>query len=124
MNEYEVIKAWAREMRKKPTPAEARLWKALRGKNLNGYKFMRQHRFMYSPSGKKTIYFIMDFYRHKKKLCIELDGPIHNRQLEYDLLREKTMKEVGVRTIRFSNDRVLNDLKGTLQQIRLTLDEL
>ena len=47
----------ARTMRKNPTEAEKKLWMALRRKNLEGYKFRRQH-----PIGP----YIMDFCCLKK----------------------------------------------------------
>jgi len=53
----------------------------LKGKQLLGLKFRRQH-----PINK----YIVDFYCHKKKLIIELDGGIHEEgtQEEYDKERE------------------------------------
>ncbi len=58
----------AKELRKNMTHAEKILWNHLKVKP-NGYKFRRQH-----PLG---IY-IADFYCHKLKLVIEIDGSIHD----------------------------------------------
>lgn len=33
----------ARQMRREPTPAEDLLWQRLRGRQLSGFKFHRQH---------------------------------------------------------------------------------
>jgi cyclase len=58
----------AKALRNNVTAEEMVLWEYLRT-NPFGYKFRRQH-----PLG----IFIADFYCHKLKLVIELDGSIHN----------------------------------------------
>jgi very-short-patch-repair endonuclease len=64
-----------------------------------GLKFRRQH-----PVNK----FIVDFYFHKRKLIIELDGGIHEEatQKENDIEREKVLTEMGLVVIRFKNEEV------------------
>jgi len=67
----------AKEMRKNPTDSERLLWTLLRKYRKKGYLFRQQH----------PIYmFIADFYCHKLKLVIEVDGGIHfnNESQEYD----------------------------------------
>ena len=78
------------------TPAEATLWRTLRGSN-RGYKFRRQH-----PIGR----FIVDFYCAKAKLCIEIDSSTHfeSAQMEYDAARTAWLEEVNCKVIRFTND--------------------
>lgn len=66
----------AREFRKNPTPAEKQLWTKLRGKHLLGLKFLFQHPIFYRYENKKR-FFVADFYCHKLKLVIEVDGGIH-----------------------------------------------
>ena len=107
---------FARELREKMTEAEKILWEELKEKKLDGYKFRRQH-----PFAK----FILDFYCHKAKLAIELDGGYHNdkEQKEYDKMRTSHLKEVGITEIRFKNQAVLTDLKSVLIKIRTTLKE-
>ncbi|MGZ9220604.1 MAG: DUF559 domain-containing protein [Anaerolineales bacterium] len=41
--------------------------------------------------------FIVDFYCHKARLVIELDGDIHVVQQEEDARREKVLSEMGFR---------------------------
>ncbi|MCS6918857.1 MAG: rRNA maturation RNAse YbeY, partial [Fimbriimonadales bacterium] len=66
---WELLKPLARQKRREPTPAEKRLWKYLRNRQLLGFKFRRQH----------TIErFIVDFYCPEAKLVIEVDGEIHD----------------------------------------------
>ncbi len=61
----------AKEMRKNPTKAEAKLWEELRGKRL-GYKFRRQH---------PIDNYIVDFNCLEKKLIIEVDVKKQKNQL-------------------------------------------
>ena len=68
---------YARNMRKKPTEAENILWEHLRKFRKEGFVFRRQH---------PVDIFIADFYCHKLKLVIEVDGGIHCNEItrEYD----------------------------------------
>ena len=100
----------ARELRKKPTTAEAFLWELLRNRQLNGLKFRRQH-----PHEK----FILDFYCFEANLCIELDGGIHNtkEQQEYDKIRTKYLALSNIKVLRFTNEEVINNTEYVLQTI-------
>lgn len=105
----------AEELRKRMTEAETILWEALRNKKLSGLKFRRQH-----PIGR----FIVDFYCHKYKLVIELDGSIHNliEVAENDRNRELELKDFGLDILRFTNEQVINDLEYVLQTINQHVD--
>jgi very-short-patch-repair endonuclease len=98
----------AREHRKEPTPAEERLWLALRDGKLGGLNFRRQH-----PVGP----FILDFYCAKKKLCIEVDGDVHDTQRERDQARTEALETLKIRVIRFRNEEVLYELPSVLERI-------
>ncbi len=102
------IEAAARCLRRNMTPAEKKLWEALKGKKLSGLKFRAQH-----PVGP----FILDFYCPVCKLVIELDGGVHEGQAEYDETRTQQLKDYGYRVIRFRNEEVLTDLPSVLQRI-------
>jgi len=104
------ILRYAKEMRKKPTEAEAALWNALRRKQLNGFYFRRQR-----PVGR----FIIDFYCEELRLGIELDGSVHDNpeEKQYDTEREEHLHARGVRIVRFSNDEVLENLKSVLEKM-------
>ena len=95
-------------MRRQPTPAEARLWSALRG-NALGVRFRRQH-----PVGQ----FILDFWCPAARLVVEVDGGIHETQQERDAERDLLLAYHGCHTIRFRNEEVLNDLDYVLEQLR------
>jgi very-short-patch-repair endonuclease len=87
----------AKTLRKTMTDAEELLWKHLRNKQLNGFKFRRQH---------PVDIFIADFYCHAKKLIIELDGGIHDltEQHDYDEGRTLLLEEKGFTILRFNNE--------------------
>ncbi len=104
-----LIQAAAQEMRDRSTPAEARLWEALCCRQLDGLRFRRQH-----PLGR----FIVDFCCPSRRLIIELDGPVHEKQQEYDTARTATLTRYGYHVLRFSNDDVLGNLPAVLDRIR------
>ena len=103
----------ARELRTAQTPAEEKLWNALRGQRLGGMQFRRQH-----PVGP----FILDFYCPKKKLCIEVDGGIHDSQRERDEARTEALGTLKIRVIRFRNEEVLDELPSVLERITAALE--
>lgn len=87
------------------------LWERLRGRQLGGFKFRRQ-----APMGR----FIADFYCAERKLIVELDGGIHDFQLEADQLRTEEMESFGYRVIRFKNEQVEKDIESVLSSILTT----
>ena len=103
------IEQAARKLRKNLTPAETRLWSALRNKQLEGLRFRCQH-----PVGN----FILDFYCPSCKLVVEVDGKIHDRQTEYDRARTAKLAEYGYKILRFSNQQVMNNLPKVLAEIK------
>jgi very-short-patch-repair endonuclease len=96
--------------RRSATPAEAALWGALRGRQLAGAKFRRQH-----PRGR----FILDFYCAEAHLVIEVDGGVHDEpdQAAYDRVRTEHLVAGGLRVMRVTNREVLTDLAGVLRRI-------
>ena len=71
-------KAHSRQLRKNMTDVERLLWLKLRGRQLQGLRFRRQH-----PINN----FIVDFVCLELKLIIELDGGQHANQSLYDQQR-------------------------------------
>jgi very-short-patch-repair endonuclease len=98
----------AKQLRKTLTPAEQKLWQALRGGKLAGLKFRRQH-----PVGN----FILDFYCAAHKLVVEVDGGIHETQIEYDAARTTELEAHGYKIVRFTNEVVLHQLETVLAEI-------
>jgi very-short-patch-repair endonuclease len=101
----------AKKLRENPTEAEEFLWLALRNNQLNGYKFRRQHPI--------SIY-IADFYCHKLKLVIEIDGEYHlsEEQQVLDKERTATIEFQGLKVIRFTNEEVLLKLPEVINKIK------
>ena len=72
-----------KELRSHATPAEAVLWKMLKGRNADGMKFWRQQGI--GP-------YVLDFYCPELRLCVELDGSSHDYKNEYDEQRTKFLQ--------------------------------
>jgi very-short-patch-repair endonuclease len=106
-----------RELRRNETPAEKVLWECLRNRRFMGYKFLRQHPVFITSAFGRNLYYIPDFYCHKAKLVIEADGPIHLLKKNYDRNRDEVLSGLGLITIRFNNDRILNDIDAVLDSI-------
>jgi very-short-patch-repair endonuclease len=106
----------ARELRQNMTEAEEILWKHLRGRRFKGYKFRRQH-----PADK----FVLDFYCHRVKLCIEVDGGIHNdiEISERDENRTYELEQFGIRVRRITNSEIETDIENVLKKIEKWLEE-
>ena len=85
----------ARQFRKEPTEGERILWEALCGKKLDGIKFRRQQ-----PIG----YFVVDFYTPAFRLVIEVDGPIHDQQVEADKGRQDIVAVLGLTVLRIQTE--------------------
>jgi len=105
------LKSLRRALRSSLTPAEARLWKALKGKQLDGRKFRRQQ---------SIDRYIVDFYCPEEDIVIELDGQVHADPLrsDYDGRRQKTLESLGLTVLRFENRMVFEQLDNVLEQIR------
>lgn len=99
----------ARRMRREMTPAETALWHEVRGNKLDGLHFRRQQ---------VIDGFVADFYCHAAALIIEVDGEVHYTQVEEDRHREHAFAFRGLRVLRFTNDRILNDLPTCFSEIR------
>jgi leucyl-tRNA synthetase len=108
---WNTLKDNARENRKEPTEAEDKFWQAVRDSTLS-VKFRRQH---------AIGSFIVDFVCIEKKLVIEVDGSIHNKQKREDEERTKIIEGQGFRVVRFSNDQVINSLSEVLQKVKSDL---
>ena len=100
--------AFARSMRHEPAPAEQKLWRCLRNRQLNGFKFRRQVGF-----GK----YIADFYCAECRLIVELDGDSHSEREGYDGKRTVNLESKGFSVVRFVNTDVFDHLDSVLEAI-------
>ncbi|MDB4904649.1 MAG: hypothetical protein JWQ63_3930 [Mucilaginibacter sp.] len=107
-----------RELRRLETPAEKILWQHLRNRKLFEHKFLRQHPICVQSIYNRNLYYIPDFYCHKAKLVIEADGPIHLLKKDYDKNRDEVLAKLGLTTLRFDNDQILNDIQSVLDKIK------
>ena len=103
-------------LRRNLTDAEAKLWSELRGRQVQGYKFRRQH---------PIDDYVADFACLSAKLVIEIDGATHSteEELAYDRQRTVLLQGLGWRVIRFTNDEVFTDVDGVVEAIWEALKE-
>jgi very-short-patch-repair endonuclease len=101
-----------RRLRKNPTDAEQRLWSCLRGKQMEHFKFRRQHPF--------EVY-VIDFVCLEAMLAVEVDGGQHSEMKEEDTVRTKRLTEAGFKVLRFWNNDVLRDIEAVKESIWLAL---
>lgn len=96
-------------LRGKMTEPEKKLWQILRGQQI-GVKFRRQH---------GIGHYIADFYCPELKLVIEVDGDSHKsaQAQVYDAIRHDFMASLGITTLRFTNDEVMNHIDGVHQHL-------
>ncbi len=86
----------AKALRRALTAPEKTLWQMLR-RDPQRLHFRRQH--AVGP-------YILDFYCAAAKLCVEIDGPVHEDTAERDELRTRWLNGQGIRVIRFSMEEV------------------
>jgi very-short-patch-repair endonuclease len=98
----------ARDLRRTATPEERMLWQRLRHNQLVGLHFRQQQ---------IIAGFIVDFYCHAARLVIELDGGVHDEQVEYDRERDEVLIARGLKILRIPNNEIHRDLNGVLAQI-------
>lgn len=101
----------SRDLRQRQTFAERKFWQAVRGRRLDGLKFLRQH-----PIDR---YFV-DFACEKARLVVELDGGVHedDDQASYDLVRQREIESLGWFVLRFMNDEVVHELPKVLDAVK------
>ena len=107
------LTAFSRKLRKEQTKEEALLW----------YNFLRKypHRFhrQYVIGN-----YIADFYCHKAKLVIELDGSQHYKpeEIKKDIQRTAYLKRIGLQVIRISNLDVLKNFRQVCEYIHTSVE--
>jgi very-short-patch-repair endonuclease len=104
----------ARILRSKMTIPEKLLWEKLRNKQIDGFRFRRQH---------PIDFFIADFYCHEVRLVVEVDGEIHDQQKEYDDGRSAEMERNFIKVLRFTNSEVEKDIDTVIRKIQIEVSE-
>ena len=113
----------ARKLRRNMTAAEDLLWANLRNRKLMNLKFLRQHPIIYQVIDNEPRYFIADFYCSEKKLVVEVDGKIHDLQVENDRYREEILKSMKLKILRIKNEEVEN-MPKVLAKIKEFINDL
>ena len=112
----EALTEKARENRRRPTPAEKKLWfEVLRGRRLSGLKFTRQ---------KPLDRYIVDFYCAELMLVIEIDGVSHDGRGRYDVARTRRLNALGVEVVRYANAEVMNNVEGVCVDLQNRVSEM
>ena len=105
------VKENRKELRNNGTPAEATLWNHLKNSQLEGRKFRRQH---------SIENYIVDFYCVSEKLVVELDGQghftIHGSKHDDD--RDVVLKKYGIKTLRYENKLIFDNIESVLEDIK------
>ncbi|MCD7108891.1 DUF559 domain-containing protein [Rhizobium sp. DKSPLA3] len=97
----------ARTLRQADNDAERLLWRELRGRRLNGLKFVRQ-----LPIDR----YFADFACREVRLVVEVDGHQHVGS-DYDRVRNAQMAANGWTVARFWNSHVLHEMRSVLETI-------
>ena len=99
------------------TLAEKILWYGLKGRQLLGFKFRRQH-------GIKQ--YVVDFYCPELKLAVEADGESHgsDEAKQYDVQRQREIEKEGIRFLRFTDEEVLANADKVVRRIEVEVMRL
>src|SRR3989442_10748815 len=99
------LKPRRRELRRRLTIAEARLWNHLKDRSLHGRKFRRQH--SVGP-------YVLDFYCPRERLAVQLDGAAHDHEVaqDCDAIRTRFLQSPAIRLVRFENLEIIEYIEG------------
>ena len=105
----------ARTLRRSMTKEERHLW----------YDFLRYC----TPRFRRQEIignYIADFFCHKAKLVIELDGSQHTEPhiVAYDAQRTNFLQSMGITVLRFYNSDISTNFEGVCQTVLTSLDTL
>ena len=99
---------FSKRLRQEMTPEERIVWERLRANRLHGLRFRRQQ---------VIDGFIADFYCHAAAVVVEIDGPIHERQADYDEGRDRIFRDRGFAVLRFTNTEIRADVGAVIGKI-------
>ena len=93
--------------------SEKKLWDLLRNRR-HHFKFRKQH-----PVDK----YFLDFYCAEAKLCVELDGELHELRRDRDAIRDADLAVLGIETLRISTAELYDIPEGVVERIWLRCHE-
>ena len=111
MARHHFLTSRSRALRQNSTDAERKLWKVLRSRQLNGFKFRKQV---------EIDGYIVDFLCAERRVIVEVDGGQHTP--ERDARRTAYLESQGFRVIRFWNNDVLQNLDGVWTILETALE--
>ncbi|HLD35101.1 MAG TPA: endonuclease domain-containing protein [Planctomycetota bacterium] len=114
--QYMGLSNLAKNLRKQSTNTERLLWRHLKAKQLQDFKFRRQQ-----PIGN----YIVDFVCFERKVVVELDGGQHadTKHTEKDKRRDILLRKQGYKVLRFWDNEVWSNLRGVIDVIREKCEE-
>lgn len=92
---------------------EALLWSQIKSRQI-GFHVRRQY--CVGP-------YFLDFYIEAAKLCVEVDGKMHDLRGEQDLARDEFLEARGIRTIRIDAKLLWDDLITQVDWVHATACE-
>jgi len=103
-------RVFAKELRSTQTSLEDLVWREVRAKRLDGWKFKRQ-----AP----IEGYIVDFICFEARLIVEIDGPLHltEEQRLRDIERDAKLRSQGFRVLHFDGEIVRSDLARVMKEI-------
>ena len=98
----------AKNLRKNATPQENHLW----------YDFLSKYKIRFQRQ-KAIDNFIADFYCHKARLIVEIDGLQHTSEegRQKDKFRTEILEGYDLKVIRFTNQQIDKNFKGVCEYI-------
>ena len=104
----------AKALRKNATPQERHLW----------YDFLSTYPVRFQRQ-KAIDNFIADFYCHKAKLVIEIDGSEHYSDdgLQKDKYRTEILEGYDLKVIRFANNQINNEFQEVCEYIDMIVKQ-
>jgi very-short-patch-repair endonuclease len=114
-------KEYSRQLRKNQTPAESIIWAVVRNRQLQGFKFLRQHPIKIWKTNGRCYFYFADFYCAEKRLILEIDGEIHAQLQDRDEGRDVTLGEYGYSVLHITNAEVSKNIVAVLDKILIQL---
>ena len=107
--------ALAKNLRKNATPQENHLW----------YDFLSKYEIRFQRQ-KAIDNFVADFYCHKAKLIVEIDGSQHYTEegKEKDAFRTEILEGYELKVIRFTNHQINTNFKGVCEYIHSVVSSI
>ena len=114
MERNQNLKSFSQVLRRNQTQEENLLW----------YQFLRRYPLQFRRQYIIGSY-IADFYCHRAKLVIELDGSQHydTSEMEKDAQRTQYLESLGLKVLRFTNLDVRRHFQDVCEAIHLTVQE-